>query len=106
MSVNKRFFWFLMNAVLMCIFIVPVAAAFWLSVFAAGFDWGQWVKLAVDTANSVASDPAQTQVMVLSYWGILSFFLLAVYSFMFKFKSNAVSVLDSDKDSEATPLNQ
>ncbi|HFO0174845.1 MULTISPECIES: hypothetical protein [Gammaproteobacteria] len=106
MSVNKRFFWFLMNAVLMCIFIVPVAAAFWLSVFAAGFDWGEWVKLAVDTANSVASDPAQTLVMVLSYWGILSFFLLAVYSVMFKFKSNAASVLDLEKHSEAASQNQ
>ncbi|MDA1379314.1 hypothetical protein PCI56_05530 [Plesiomonas shigelloides subsp. oncorhynchi] len=77
-----------------------------LSVFAAGFDWGEWVKLAVDTANSVASDPAQTLVMVLSYWGILSFFLLAVYSVMFKFKSNAASVLDLEKHSEAASQNQ
>ncbi|ECA0700973.1 hypothetical protein EIO27_25110 [Salmonella enterica subsp. enterica serovar Typhimurium] len=36
-NLNKQFFWFLMNAVLMCIFIVPVAVAFWLSAFAAGF---------------------------------------------------------------------
>lgn len=49
MNLNKQFFWFLMNAVLMCIFIVPVAVAFWLSAFAAGFDWSQWVKLAADT---------------------------------------------------------
>lgn len=89
MNLNKQFFWFLMNAVLMCIFIVPVAVAFWLSAFAAGFDWSQWVKLAADTANRAASDPAKALGTVQTYWGILSFFLLAAYSLMFKFKANA-----------------
>ncbi len=58
-----------MNAVLMCIFIVPVAVAFWLSAFAAGFDWSQWVKLAADTANRAASDPAKALGTVQTYWG-------------------------------------
>ncbi|ETS32064.1 hypothetical protein PTE_01822 [Photorhabdus khanii NC19] len=89
MNANKQFFWFLMNAVLMCIFIVPVAVAFWLSAFAAGFDWNQWVKLAVEAANRAASDPAKALGTVQTYWGIFSFFLLAAYSLMFKFKANA-----------------
>lgn len=120
-NLNKQFFWFLMNAVLMCIFIVPVAVAFWLSAFAAGFDWSQWVKLAADTANRAASDPAKALGTVQTYWGILSFFLLAAYSLMFKFKANAnkevktlevarpaneVSVAASEKHSEAVPQNQ
>ena len=121
MNLNKQFFWFLMNAVLMCIFIVPVAVAFWLSAFAAGFDWSQWVKLAADTANRAASDPAKALGTVQTYWGILSFSLLAAYSLMFKFKANAnkevktlgvarpaneVSVAASEKHSEAVPQNQ
>ncbi|MDV5598777.1 hypothetical protein QM084_26640 [Klebsiella pneumoniae] len=118
MNLNKQFFWFLMNAVLMCIFIVPVAVAFWLSAFAAGFDWSQWVKLA---ANRAASDLAKALGTVQTYWGILSFFLLAAYSLMFKRKANAnkevktlevarpaneVSVAASEKHSEAVPQNQ
>ncbi|WP_242441274.1 hypothetical protein [Aeromonas dhakensis] len=115
MNVNKQFFWFLMNAVLMCIFIIPVAVAFWLSAFAAGFDWGQWVNLAADAASRAASDPAKALGTVQTYWGILSFFLLAAYSLLFKFRANAnesvefaavVGVSASRKDSEAAPQNQ
>nr|WP_245395405.1 hypothetical protein [Vibrio cholerae] len=105
----------------MCIFIVPVAVAFWLSAFAADFDWGKWVKLAADTANIAANDPAKALGSVQTYWGILSFFLLAAYSLMFKFKASAnkevktlgtvrpaneVGVAASEKQSEAVPQNQ
>ncbi len=57
--------------------------------FCGRFDWSQWVKLAADTANRAASDPAKALGTVQTYWGILSFFLLAAYSLMFKFKANA-----------------
>uniref|UniRef100_UPI0036DED4ED hypothetical protein n=1 Tax=Photorhabdus sp. RM322S TaxID=3342825 RepID=UPI0036DED4ED len=121
MNVNKEFFWFLMNAVLMCIFIVPVAVAFWLSAFAAGFDWAQWVKIASEAVNGAANDPAKALGTVQTYWGILSFFLLAAYSFMFQFKAkakkeqaalasvrpaNEVGVVTSEKDSVVVPQNQ
>ncbi|EBO0058369.1 hypothetical protein P0F04_002905 [Vibrio metschnikovii] len=119
-NVNKQFFWFLMNAVLMCIFILPVAVAFWLSAFAAGFDWSQWVKLTADTVNGAASDPIKALGTVQTYWGIFSFFLLAAYSFMFKFKAkaqkeeealagirtaNEIGVASSEKDSVAVSQN-
>ncbi|MDV5545224.1 hypothetical protein [Klebsiella pneumoniae] len=45
--------------------------------------------MAADTANRAASDPAKALGTVQTYWGILSFFLLAAYSLMFKFKANA-----------------
>ncbi|WP_243465229.1 hypothetical protein [Photorhabdus temperata] len=121
MNVNKQFFWFLMNAVLMCIFILPVAVAFWLSAFAAGFDWNQWVKLTADAVNGAANDPTKALGTVRTYWGILSFFLLAAYSFMFKFKAkakkeqealagirsvNGIGVASSEKDSVAVSQNQ
>ena len=85
------------------------------AAFAAGFDWSQWVKLAADTANRAASDPAKALGTVQTYWGILSFFLLAAYSLLFKFRANAnesvelaavVGVSASRKDSEAAPQNQ
>ncbi|WP_334362266.1 hypothetical protein [Enterobacter hormaechei] len=94
MNVNKQFFWFLMNAVLMCIFIIPVAVAFWLSAFAAGFDWGQWVNLAADAASRAASDPAKALGTVQTYWGILSFFLLAAYSLLCSGQLKLATALD------------
>ncbi|MGI2124118.1 hypothetical protein ACRN9J_18420 [Shewanella baltica] len=121
MNVNKQFFWFLMNAVLMCIFILPVAAAFWLSAFTAGFDWSQWVKMTADAVNEVANEPTKALVTVQTYWGILSFFLLAAYSYMFKFKAkaqkeqeafagissvNEIGVSSSGKDTIAASQNQ
>jgi hypothetical protein len=119
-NANKQFFWFLMNAVLMCIFIVPVSVAFWLSVFTAGFDWNQWVKLATDAASSAASEPARTLGTVMTCWGFLSFFLMVMYSFMFSLKpmltmqfkkegairlANEVGVAASENDSGAVPKN-
>ncbi len=114
MNVNKQFFWFLMNAVLMCIFILPVAVAFWLSAFAAGFDWNQWVTLTAEVVNGAANDPTKALGSVQTYWGILSFFLLAAYSFMFKFKAKdkkeqeAQGVIRpaNEEDSAAVPQNQ
>nr|WP_052189784.1 hypothetical protein [Xenorhabdus indica] len=98
-----------MNAVLICIFIVPVAVAFWLSAFVAGFDWAQWIKLAADAVSGAANDPAKALGTVQAYWGILSFFLLAAYSVIFKFKTKAKkqaeNVAASEQDSVAIPQN-
>lgn len=106
MNVIKQFFWFLMNAVLMCIFILPAAVAFWLSAFVAGFDWVQWVKMTADMINSAANDPVKSLGTVQTYWGILSFFLLAAYSFMFQFKAKAKKSLEDKAHASTSRVEQ
>lgn len=89
MSFNTQFFWFVMNAVVMCIFILPIAAAFWLSVFAAAFDWSQWINICSNAISIAANEPTKALGVVQTYWGIFSFFMLAAYSVIFNFKVKA-----------------